>query len=276
MVEQTPTLTKTGWKPHADPMETPTDMDLSDLRASFDRDGYVVLPSFFSAEDVAELDAMVDDWQARWDELPGRESSEYRERFEVHLKALPISRLPPFAALFEHPDMQNLTTTIAGERFETLYGFAFATPRTGGQGWHKDSSDPDPGMFTLNRLVYTRAYTPEQGRLYILPGSHRYKGFRSVGPNHGHLDGEVAITPTKGMVVLVSSHCAHRVGINSTEHIRVVLNSRVNPEKVPADLCDLPVFRSGLWRHSTQTYLGPYPERNDGNGKPVETAESDA
>ena len=104
--------------------------------------------------------------------------------------------------------------------------------------------------------MYTRDYAPEQGKLYILPGSHRYFGFQSDGPNHADFPGQLAVTPTAGMVAFVSSHCAHRVGLNATDDVRVVLNSRVNPAGVPDTLCDLPIFRSGRWRHSTQTFLG--------------------
>ncbi|MDA0788006.1 MAG: phytanoyl-CoA dioxygenase family protein [Proteobacteria bacterium] len=228
---------------------------MDDVVQAFEKDGYCLIEGFFTPEEVAGADAHVDHWLQRWDELKG-ESTEYRQRFGVHLKALPIAREPEFTALFDHPKMVEITKAILGEDFEPVTGFAFATPRDGGQGWHKDSCDPEPGRFTLNRLVYSRDYRPEQGQLYVLPGSHRYYGFEEDGPNDEDLPGQVVIQPRAGMLVLVSSHCAHRVGINQTDDIRVVLNSRVNRRGVPTDLCDLCTFRSGRWRHSTQTFLG--------------------
>ena len=222
----------------------------------FHDQGCLILPGFFSPEEVGPMDALIEDCLTRWDEMRGGESIEYRQRFDVHLKALPVTRDPAFRALFDLPDMTHATTQLLGEDHRRLYGFAFGTPRDGGQGWHKDSSDAAPGAFTLNRLVYTRDYAPEQGKLYILPGSHRYFGFQSDGPNHADFPGQLAVTPTAGMVAFVSSHCAHRVGLNATDEVRVVLNSRVNPAGVPDTLCDLPIFRSGRWRHSTQTFLG--------------------
>ena len=230
-------------------------MDNVAIAQAIEENGYCVIEDFFTAEDVSVADTHVASWLQRWDELIG-ESVEYRERFDVHLKALPIARDREFTALFAHPKVVEVTRAVVGDDFEPVTGFAFATPREGGQGWHKDSCDPTPGQFTLNRLLYTRDYRPEQGRLYVLTGSHRYCGFREDGPNHEDLPGQVAITPRAGMLVLVSSHCAHRVGINQTDDIRVVLNSRVNRKGVPTDLCDLCTFRSGRWRHSTQTFLG--------------------
>lgn len=222
----------------------------------FHDQGCLILPHFFTPAEVAPMDALIEDCLTRWDEMRGGESTEYRQRFGVHLKALPVTRDPAFRALFDLPHMARATTQLLGEGHRRLYGLAFGTPRDGGQGWHKDSSDVAPGAFTLNRLVYTRDHIAAQGRLYVLPGSHRYFGFESDGPNHEDLPGQIAVTPTAGMVVFVSSHCAHRVGLNATDDVRVVLNSRVNPAGVPDDLCDLPVFRSGRWRHSTQTFLG--------------------
>ena len=222
----------------------------------FQSEGYLILPSFFSPDQLKPVDDLVASCLARWDELGGGESSEYRRRFDVHLKAIPVTREPAFRTLYGLPAMQAATSQLVGEHFKRLYGFAFGTPRYGGQGWHKDSSEVDSGAFTLNRLVYTRDYVAEQGQLYVLPGSHRYFGFESDGPNHEDFPDQVAVTPQAGMVVFVASHCAHRVGINTTDDVRVVLNSRVNPTGAADNLCDLPVFRSGRWRHSTQTFLG--------------------
>ena len=222
----------------------------------FHDEGCLIVPDLFSREAVAPMDALIADCLSRWDEMRGGESGEYRKRFDVHLKALPVTRGPEFKALFDLPHMAAATTQLVGEGHRRLYGFAFGTPREGGQGWHKDSSEVTQGAFTLNRLVYTRDYSPEQGQLYVLPGSHRYFGFESDGPNHEDLPGQLEVTPRAGMVAFVSSHCAHRVGVNETDNVRVVLNSRVNPAGAADDLCDLPVFRSGRWRHSTQTFLG--------------------
>ncbi len=231
-------------------------IDSTALARSFAENGYCVLPDFYSPQEVAAVDGFVTHWQDNWDQLKGAPSPEYRQRFDVYLKALPVSKTPEFVALFSMPKMARVTEAVVGEDFDRLNDFAFATPRDGGQGWHKDSCDPAPGQFTLNRLVYSRDYRPEQGKLYVLPGSHRYYGFKEDGPNHGDLAGQVEITPATGMLVLISSHCAHRVGINQTDDIRVVLNSRANPRGVPRDLCDLCTFQSGRWRHSTQTFMG--------------------
>ncbi len=231
-------------------------MDDATLARSLEEDGFYVIEDFFTSEELSEVDAFVTHWQANWADLKVEPSREYRERFGVYLRALPIAKTAEFLALFSVPKIASVTEAIVGEGFDRIDDFAFATPRDGGQGWHKDSCDPEPGQFTLNRLVYSRDYRPEQGALYVLPGSHHYYGFKEDGANHGDLPGQIEIVPKAGMLVLVSSHCAHRVGINQTDDIRVVLNSRVNRRGVPADLCDLCTFRSGQWRHSTQTFLG--------------------
>lgn len=221
----------------------------------FHKEGYLILPGFYPVAQLREMDLLVSDCLARWEELHG-ESAEYRQRFGVHLKAMPVTREPAFAALYNLPAMREATIQLIGEDAKPLSALAFGTPRDGGQGWHKDSSEVAPGAFTLNRLVYTRDCQPGQGQLYVLPRSHRYFGFESDGPNHEDLPDQVATTPRAGMVAFVSSHCAHRVGINTTGDVRVVLNSRVNPAGAADNLCDLPIFRSGRWRHSTQSFLG--------------------
>lgn len=223
---------------------------------AFSTQGYVVMENFYTADEVAAADKLVSHWEDKWTELPGNEVSEYRRRFGIYVRVLPIMQSQACRDLFDDPRMQQVTRQFIGDNFTEVEGFAFGTPRDGGQGWHKDSVVATPGQFSLNRLLYTRDYSPAQGKLYVMPGSHHHEGFPSDGPNDDDLPDQVEITPKAGMLVLVSSQCAHRVGINHTDNIRVVLNKRANPEGVSADLCDISAHRSGRWRHSTYEFLG--------------------
>ena len=52
----------------------------------FHDQGCLILPGFFSPEEVGPMDALIEDCLTRWDEMRGGESIEYRQRFDAYDK----------------------------------------------------------------------------------------------------------------------------------------------------------------------------------------------
>jgi ectoine hydroxylase-related dioxygenase (phytanoyl-CoA dioxygenase family) len=216
---------------------------------AFASDGIVVLPGFFSAAECAGANAFLDRCEAEAPRRSLRASADYAERFDTRVKSWTKIDDEPTLALTNHPRLDAVTRTVLGEGGEQIYGtFAFGTPRDCGQGWHQDTAEAAPDQFCLNRLVYPRAVDLAQGALWYVPRSFRRD--LPAGENEGDIEGQVALAPVAGTVVLMHSRCFHRVGRNHSDRLRLMLNCRVQPAAARADLTDFARFRTGTWQHS--------------------------
>jgi len=163
---------------------------------------------------------------------------EVRDRIPVALSVLRDERLHEWAAAICGPDHVRQPGSIAS----TFPGC--------GQAWHQDSRDPHPRHFTLNRIFFPAAVSPEQGRLVLVPGSHLEGDIPAAEP-YGHLDGEVAVAPAAGTVVLMHSRCFHQVERNRSTRPRTQVNGRVMPAECPPDVTARPRFSTGPWNFRT-------------------------
>lgn len=63
--------------------------------------------------------------------------------------------------------------------------------------------------------------------------------------------GELALAPTAGTLVLMSTYCWHRVTLNRTPRPRVSVNYRVRPQGTPEGLTAVANFRNGVYDFRT-------------------------
>ena len=94
--------------------------------------------------------------------------------------------------------------------------------------------------------MFAAAVPPERGRLIVVPGSHT-AGDIPTGGGWDDLDGQVAVAPPAGAVVLMHSRCFHMVERNRTSTPRSQFNGRVLPPECPDDTTAFPLFRAGPW-----------------------------
>ncbi|MFW6039097.1 MAG: phytanoyl-CoA dioxygenase family protein [bacterium] len=219
----------------------PTD---AQLHETFNEQGIVILPGYLSGDVVREVDAYLQTLLA--DTEKGFGNPAYGETFDTWVKVWPIGGVEACERLWAEPRITEATRAVLGEDYTLDAQSAFCTPAGCGQAWHQDSWSSEPDQFVLNRIVFTRDYTPAQGELVYVPGSHRM-GNLPPGGNFEPIEREQRVAPTAGTLVLMNSRCFHQVSKNQSDAPRIQVNSRVRPSRAAADLCRYAIFRTGRW-----------------------------
>jgi ectoine hydroxylase-related dioxygenase (phytanoyl-CoA dioxygenase family) len=146
--------------------------------------------------------------------------------------------------------LKEATEAALGGEFIEEYLLVQVTRQGTGQAWHQDSSDPK--KFALNRLIYTRDIAPESGQIVVVPGSI-HRGKIPAGGHQDPISGELAVAPTAGTLVLMSTYCWHRVTLNQLPVPRFSVNYRARPKDAPEGLTAVANFRNGVYDFRTAT-----------------------
>eukprot|EP01051_Picozoa_sp_SAG22_P008032 SAG22_NODE_591_length_8819_cov_3.667737_3_plen_289_part_00 len=243
---------------------SPAPSGTASIAEEFARAGVVVLPNFFSATELAPVraafagllaDTPID---ASTAVSRGAHKGRYKALFETELVSLSAQLAGSQPAreavetLLASQRLHAATATVLGGNGYSRVGLlAFAYGKGMGHGWHQDSGSDEPGQFVLNRLVYFQGIEADQGHLHYVPCSQTRHLADDPGPNHGPIRGEAALLPAAGTLVLMHTRCYHRVGTNTLDQPRVMLNSRVAPPGAAKEVTRYPVFRSQTWDHTT-------------------------
>jgi ectoine hydroxylase len=161
-----------------DQQQTDLNMKLSQSQLQqLDRDGFLVLPSLFSSEEVERLRSRQAGLLAQQcdSNIIERDSGEVRTAMAIH------QRDELFANLARHPRLLgparqvrpgplylqqvkiNVKAAFSGEIWQWHYDFATH---------HRDDGVPEP--LALNVHVFLDPVTPFNGPLYFIPGSHKH------------------------------------------------------------------------------------------------------
>ena len=153
-----------------------------------DIDGFLVLPSLFSPEEVTCLKSRQAGLLAESNEanIIEKESGEVRTAMGIHLRDELFNKLAHHPRLVE-PAHQvrpgplyiqqvkiNVKSAFSGEIWQWHYDFATH---------HSDDGVPEP--LALNLHVFLDDVTPFNGPLYFIPGSHRSAPVKSGSDSHG-------------------------------------------------------------------------------------------
>ncbi len=219
---------------------------IKELISRFWNDGVLVLESFFTAGELAEVDAKI---QEHYASAPPGTKPENFHQYETFTDPW-AGKGDAFDALTRHPKLEELTTALLGPNFIYQYCLVMQTRPSTGQAWHQDTSCDDPTKFVLNRVVYPRDVLPEAGGIIFVPGSHK-RGRIPPGPNHEPLPGEVALHPKAGTLVLLHSFTWHRVGMNRSNGPRWTANFRCRPATCTEDRDAVGVYRNSAYNFRT-------------------------
>lgn len=143
----------------------------------FERDGFLILPSLFSSEEIELLlDALAEplseDCAQNFRE---QESGAVRTAMGLHLR----SRI--FARLVRHPRLVEPAIQLAGERLYIQQVKVNAKAAFAGEVWqwhydfathHNEDGVPEP--LALNLHIFLDDVTEFNGPLWFIPGSHRH------------------------------------------------------------------------------------------------------
>ena len=176
---------------------TPPDQEAMELSneqlASFERDGFVVLPGRFGADEIAELNQIVPTLtdQDCAENIRERSSGVVRTAMGLHLRherfaqlirdprlLVPAHQLLGDVDLYAQQVKVNVKEAFTGEQWQWHYDFATH---------HHEDGVPEP--LALNLHIFLDDVTEFNGPLVFVPGSHR------DGPAATDLDTETTSFP---------------------------------------------------------------------------------
>lgn len=221
----------------------------------FWRDGYLVLPNFFSEDEMSVLQQRI---LQHYGEDPEMEHS---EEFLSRAKTEVIPWFPEREGVFGFNRIENsakmleTSQSILGEGWRSLYCMVmFSKANSKGQAWHQDCPPENSQVFNLNRLVYTMDINDETGgQVVVKPGSHR-AGELSVGDPNETFEDQVVLNPSKGTLVMLHGHTWHKV-LPVKGHYRISTNYRAIPMDTPEDVTDTCVYRNMRFQFSSNSVL---------------------
>jgi len=193
-------------------------------RALLDRDGHFAFPALLTAAAQNELTQALSEIQAQ---MPGAEDykpNHYAAEYNAYL-----------ASLIAHPQLLRLARDVLGEPLR--FDHCVSLNRPGGDGgahWHSHAyGEQDPSLGFLRIFFYVNGFTPDDGGLKVVPGSHLYRdaAIRAVSDDElraawmaGKMHPETGEALTieelavpEGTVVLMWTHAAH--GVNPRQAI---------------------------------------------------------
>lgn len=180
-------------------------------RESLDRDGYLLVPSLLDKTVIgrmrSRLEKLVRQSVAAWDADP---SPDIVEPGVVHAK-LGLAD-PDFAPCHEHPLLADAATAVLGQDWH-LSALSLRAPLPGcrHQGLHPDFEQrrTQGPWQTLSAMWCITAFTPDNGPLRVIPGSHRVSqppiDMLAFGSGMGPHPDEVKIVASAGSVIIFNS-----------------------------------------------------------------------
>ena len=183
-------------------------------RESLGRDGYLLVPSLLDEAVLGpiaiRLEELVRQTVAAWDADPGRAAAEQVERGVVRVK---LDRADPdFGPCRQHPLLSDAATAVLGNTwYLAALSLRAPLPGCGHQGLHSDFEERRiAGEWqTLSAMWCITAFTPGNGPLRVIPGSHRVReppiDMLVFGSGMGPHPDEVKIVAPAGSVILFNS-----------------------------------------------------------------------
>ncbi|HKZ31120.1 MAG TPA: phytanoyl-CoA dioxygenase family protein [Vicinamibacteria bacterium] len=222
-------------------------------RRELDERGFVRLEGFIAPERRQRL---ADRLQALFDAEGDRAGAEFRLEPGARRLANLVDKGAVFVECIVEPVVLEYLGHVLGTRFKlSSLNARSANPRNGeSQPLHVDAGAlPDErGFWVCNTVWMLDDFTPENGALRAVPGSHRW-GRRpqdALGdPRLRHPD-EVLVTGRAGDLVVMNSHLWHGGTANDTDRPRLALHAFYCRSDKPQQQ-----YQKSLLRPETQTAL---------------------
>jgi phytanoyl-CoA hydroxylase len=214
---------------------------------AFDRDGFVRLPGFASADTCERMLERVIEISRERSEGIGGDQLVLPEANLVGRDGLPeelvskvfkLHRDSVFEEFCRDRSVTDLVAELVGPKLDCfLSQFIFKNPGAWGQPWHQDSFyfPFDPPRPILGVWLAVTAATLENGCLHVIPGSHHQPVHEHVpdrrpGANYGYVEivdhdmsASVPVLMDPGDLLLFDSHLMHRSTDNESDGIRAAM-----------------------------------------------------
>lgn len=189
-------------------------------REQLDEYGYLVLPGFMTA---GLLDALRERTERLFEEEGESAGSEFRQESGSRRLANLVAKGEVFERIVCMPEVLDYVAAVLGPEFKlSSLNARSANPHSSDsqQPLHSDMAAiaDDRGFWVCNTLWMLDDFTPENGALRAVPGSHRWRKLPQnelADPRAQH-PREVLITGEAGTVVVVNAHMWHGGTANRT------------------------------------------------------------
>jgi hypothetical protein len=197
------------------------------MNTELERDGFMKLPGFLSSAQLEEARRNVDELYAAEGENAG---AEFRKEANAHRLANLVDKGEIFRQLIILPEVLALVGEVLRPRFKlSSFNSRSADPHSNSlQPLHSDmGAIPDEqGYWVCNTVWMLDDFTPENGALRCVPGSHHFHKLPQealADPYAPHPD-EILVTGKAGDVVVMNSHMWHGGTANRTDRARRALH----------------------------------------------------
>jgi hypothetical protein len=197
------------------------------MNTELERDGFMKLPGFLSSAQLEEARRNVDELYAAEGENAG---AEFRKEANAHRLANLVDKGEIFRQLIILPEVLALVGEVLRPRFKlSSFNSRSADPHSNSlQPLHSDmGAIPDEqGYWVCNTVWMLDDFTPENGALRCVPGSHHFHKVPQealADPYAPHPD-EILVTGKAGDVVVMNAHMWHGGTANRTDRARRALH----------------------------------------------------
>ena len=189
-----------------------------DRKATFDRLGFLVVPGFFDAAEMPEVIAEIQ--RAR----PRNGASPLSQRSMTFYSNV-FFNSSKLQKRLSHPKVIQLLAPLVGPDFFVRWDQAVAkAPGAGDFGWHQDNGYSGLTDGYVQLWIALTDMTPDNGGLWLQPGSHKSHLPHITIDNHRQIEGvpenPVFISAKAGDVVVFSSMTLHTTTPNITDGTR--------------------------------------------------------
>jgi hypothetical protein len=223
-------------------------------RRALDEDGHVVLSGLLSGELLARLRRRVDELFTEEGEAAG---SEFKQEPGCGRLANLVDKGDIFRQVIAHPRVLEYVRHVLGPDLKlSSLNARSVSPGGGAQPLHADMAAVADarGYWVCNTVWLLDDYTPDNGALRLVPGSHR----RGQLPQQALADpgadqpGQVLVTARAGDVVVLNAHAWHAGTANRTARPRTSLHAFYCRRDRPQQQ-----YQKGLLRPEVQRSLPP-------------------
>lgn len=199
----------------------------ADEQQALDSDGFLILEDFMSSDFLHALRARVEELFV---EEGDRAGAEFKQEEQTRRLANLVDKGEIFERAISRPEILERVRHVLGPRMKlSSLNVRSANPHsTWVQPLHCDmGAIPDEhGYWVCNTVWMLDDFTPENGALRVVPGSHRWGKLPQQeleNPAAPHAD-EVLVTGKAGTVVVMNSHMWHGGTANRTERPRCAMH----------------------------------------------------
>jgi len=223
-------------------------------RRALDEDGYLVLPGLLPPDLLARLRESVGRLFEEEGEAAG---SEFKHEPGCRRLANLADKGDAFRALIAHPRALECVRHVLGPDIKlSSLNARSADPGGGAQPLHADMAAvaDERGYWVCNALWLLDDYTPDNGALRVVPGSHRWGRLPQealADPLAGH-PGQALVTGRAGGLVVLNAHAWHGGTANRTGQPRASLHAFYCRRDRPQQQ-----YQRGLLRPEVQRSLSP-------------------